>query len=217
MLGWASIARRQAPPQVRDALGVIERTARAQARLIEDVLDFSRLLSGTFRLELAATDVSADIREALEAVRQTAAERGVGLSFSTVDVRDIAVDGKRIRQAVWNVVSNGIRFTPPGGSVSVAVARQGSRITIRVSDTGEGIDPAFLPHVFEPFRQADSSSTRRHGGLGLGLALVKHLVLAHGGTVAAESEGINRGATFTIELPDQPLPCPGHGAPPPGD
>jgi CheY-like chemotaxis protein/anti-sigma regulatory factor (Ser/Thr protein kinase) len=129
------------------------------------------------------------------------------LSADVGAVGIIAADADRLQQVVWNVLSNAIKFTPEGGSVDLAAARLGQRIVIRVTDSGEGIDPAFLPHLFEPFRQADGSTTRRHGGLGLGLAIVKQLVQAHGGTIRAESEGPHRGSTFTIELPARSLPA----------
>jgi signal transduction histidine kinase/ActR/RegA family two-component response regulator len=204
MLGWTAIARRQAPPQMLRALTLIERNARAQTRIIEDVLSFSHILSGKLRLEIAPTDIGAAIDDALEAVRPGADAKGIHLSVSTVDVGNVAADASRIRQVVWNLLSNAIKFTPRGGGIELSTASHGPNFVIRVADTGEGIDPSFLPHIFDPFRQADGSSTRRHGGLGLGLAIVKQLVRAHGGFVAAASPGVNQGSTFTIELPVRP-------------
>ena len=201
ILGWTVVARRQAPKELERALGIIERNARAQTRIIEDVLDVSRIVGGKLRLDIAGADVAAAIEGALETVRPEAEARGVALSADVGAVGIIAADAGRLQQVVWNVLSNAIKFTPEGGNVDLAAARLGQRIVIRVTDTGEGIDPAFLPHLFEPFRQADGSTTRRHGGLGLGLAIVKQLVQAHGGTIRAESEGPRRGSTFTIELP----------------
>ncbi|HTB72542.1 MAG TPA: response regulator [Polyangiaceae bacterium] len=207
ILGWTVVARRQAPKELERALGIIERNARAQTRIIEDVLDVSRIVGGKLRLDIAGADVAAAIEGALETVRPEAEARGVVLSADVGAVGIIAADADRLQQVVWNVLSNAIKFTPEGGNVDLAAARLGQRIVIRVTDTGEGIDAAFLPHLFEPFRQADGSTTRRHGGLGLGLAIVKQLVQAHGGTIRAESEGLRRGSTFTIELPARSLPA----------
>ncbi len=207
ILGWTVVARRQAPKELERALGIIERNARAQTRIIEDVLDVSRIVGGKLRLDIAGADVAAAIEAALETVRPVAEARGVLLSADVGAVGIIAADAGRLQQVVWNVLSNAIKFTPEGGSVDLAAARLGQRIVIRVTDTGEGIDPAFLPHLFEPFRQADGSTTRRHGGLGLGLAIVKQLVQAHGGTIRAESDGPHHGSTFTIELPARSLPA----------
>ncbi len=207
ILGWTVVARRQAPKELERALGIIERNARAQTRIIEDVLDVSRIVGGKMRLDIGAADVAAAIEAALETVRPVAEARGVLLSADVGAVGIIAADAGRLQQVVWNVLSNAIKFTPEGGTVDLAAARLGQRIVIRVSDTGEGIDPAFLPHLFEPFRQADGSTTRRHGGLGLGLAIVRQLVQAHGGTIRAESDGPHQGSIFTIELPAQSLPA----------
>jgi signal transduction histidine kinase/DNA-binding response OmpR family regulator len=207
ILGWTVVARRQAPQELERALAIIERNARAQTRIIEDVLDVSRIVGGKLRLDIGGADVAVAIEGALETVRPEAEARGVVLSADVGAVGIIAADADRLQQVVWNVLSNAIKFTPEGGSVELAAARLGQRIVIRVTDSGEGIDPAFLPHLFEPFRQADGSTTRRHGGLGLGLAIVKQLVQAHGGTIRAESEGAQRGSTFTIELPARSLPA----------
>jgi signal transduction histidine kinase/DNA-binding response OmpR family regulator len=207
ILGWTVVARRQAPQELERALAIIERNARAQTRIIEDVLDVSRIVGGKLRLDVGGADVAAAIEGALETVRPEAEARGVTLSADVGAVGIIAADADRLQQVVWNVLSNAIKFTPEGGSVDLAAARLGQRIVIRVADTGEGIDPEFLPHLFEPFRQADGSTTRRHGGLGLGLAIVKQLVQAHGGTIRAESEGPHRGSTFTIELPARSVPA----------
>ena len=201
ILGWTVVARRQAPAELERALGIIERNARAQTRIIEDVLDVSRIVGGKLRLDIAATDVAVAIEGALETVRPEAEAKGVVLSADIGNVGVIAADAGRLQQVVGNVLSNAIKFTPSRGSVDLAAARLGQRIVIRVTDTGEGIDPAFLPYLFEPFRQADGSTTRRHGGLGLGLAIVRQLVQAHGGTIRAESDGPHTGSTFTIELP----------------
>jgi signal transduction histidine kinase/DNA-binding response OmpR family regulator len=209
ILGWTVVVRRQAPADLQRALGIIERNARSQTRIIEDVLDVSRIVGGKLRLDMGPADVGAAIEGALETVRTEAEARGVTLSADIGNVGVIAADADRLQQIVWNILSNAIKFTPEGGSVELAAARLGQRIVIRVTDTGEGIEATFLPHLFEPFRQADGSTTRRHGGLGLGLAIVKQLVQAHGGTIRAESDGPHRGSTFTIELPARSLPAVG--------
>jgi signal transduction histidine kinase/DNA-binding response OmpR family regulator len=210
ILGWTVVARRQGPPELDRALGIIERNARAQTRIIEDVLDISHIVGGKLRLDIAAADVGAAIESALETVRPQAEAKGVVLLADVGPVGVIAADAGRVQQVVWNVLSNAIKFTPSHGKVELAAARLGQRVVIRVTDSGEGIEPAFLPHVFEPFRQQDGSTTRRHGGLGLGLAIVRQLVHAHGGTIRAESDGPNQGAAFTIELPARPAT--GHDA-----
>jgi|CZKU01.1.fsa_nt_gi signal transduction histidine kinase/DNA-binding response OmpR family regulator len=207
ILGWTVVARRQAPAELERALGIIERNARAQTRIIEDVLDVSRIVGGKLRLDTAAVDVAAAIESALETVRPEAEAKRVTLSAKVGAVGVIAADGDRLQQIVWNVLTNAIKFTPDGGTVDLAAARLGPRIVIRVTDTGEGIEPSFLPYLFEPFRQADGSTTRRHGGLGLGLAIVRQLVQAHGGTIRAASEGMDKGSTFTIEIPARSLPA----------
>jgi signal transduction histidine kinase len=166
----------------------------------------SRIVGGKLRLDTAAVDVAAVIEAALETVRPEAEAKAIKLSAEVGVVGIVAADGDRLQQVVWNVLTNAIKFTPEGGAVDLAAARLGPRIVIRVTDTGEGIEPSFLPHLFEPFRQADGSTTRRHGGLGLGLAIVRQLVQAHGGTIRAESEGAHKGSTFTIEIPARPLP-----------
>jgi signal transduction histidine kinase/DNA-binding response OmpR family regulator len=203
ILGWAVLARPQAPPQLERALAVIERNARAQARIIDDVLDISRIVSGKFRLDIGPTNLSEVIQSAIESVRPAAEARGVELSITIGDIGQMLGDPERLQQIVWNLLSNGIKFTPKGGKVALEASSSESNVSIRVRDNGQGIDPAFLPHLFEAFRQADGSTTRRHGGLGLGLAIVKQLVQAHGGTIEAESEGTGKGATFIVELPSR--------------
>jgi signal transduction histidine kinase/ActR/RegA family two-component response regulator len=216
ILGWTVVARRQAPAELERALSIIERNARAQTRIIEDVLDVSRIVGGKLRLDVVAVDVAAAIEGALETVRPEAEAKGVTLTADVGSVGVIAADGDRLQQIVWNVLTNAIKFTPESGNVELAAARLGPRIVIRVTDSGEGIEPSFLPHLFEPFRQADGSTTRRHGGLGLGLAIVRQLVHAHGGTIRADSEGPHKGSTFTIEIPARSLPAvapaPGRGS-----
>jgi signal transduction histidine kinase len=203
ILGWAVIARRHAPPPaVERALCTIERNARAQMRIIEDVLDVGRIISGKLRLEVAATKVAEVIEAAVQVVRPAADAKQVRLDVSIdPNVGVIAADAERLQQIAWNVLSNALKFTRKGGHVEVTASRVGSTLLFRVRDDGQGIRPEFLPYLFEPFRQADGSTTRRHGGLGLGLAIVKQLVEAHGGQITAQSDGEDRGAVFTIELP----------------
>jgi len=203
ILGWAVIARRQAlPPAVDRALCTIERNARTQMRIIEDVLDIGRIISGKLRLEVSATNVAEVIEAAVQVVRPAAEAKQVRLDV-TIDpeVGVIAADAERLQQVAWNVLSNALKFTKKGGRVEVSASRIGSIVVFRVRDDGQGIRSEFLPYLFEPFRQADGSTTRRHGGLGLGLAIVKQLVEAHGGQITAQSGGEGQGALFTIELP----------------
>jgi PAS domain S-box-containing protein len=206
--GWATILRRK-PLDVHKldrGLEVIERNAKAQARLVSDLLDVSRVISGKLQLSITKTEVLPLIVAASDVVRPAAEGKGVRL---VVDV-DPAIgttmaDPDRIQQIVWNLLSNAIRFTPRGGRVVITADRAASGIAIRVDDNGVGIAGEHLPHIFERFKQVDSSTTRAHGGLGLGLAIVRHLVEAHGGSVEAQSEGLGRGATFTIRLPIQAI------------
>jgi signal transduction histidine kinase/DNA-binding response OmpR family regulator len=208
ILGWTASARRGVVTDIDRALGVIERNARAQARIIEDVLDLSRIVSGKLRLDMAMTEISRAILGAAEAVRPSADAKGVALEVDVdEDLGQVVADADRIQQVVWNLLTNAVKFTPEHGSVKLSATRTSNAITVRVQDSGQGIAPEFLPHVFEPFRQADGSTTRRHGGLGLGLAIVKQLVQAHGGLVRAESDGVDRGATFLVELPARAAPA----------
>jgi signal transduction histidine kinase/CheY-like chemotaxis protein len=207
ILGWASLLRgRSLEPQTQKAIEVIHRNAQAQAKLVDDILDVSRIITGKMSLEPRAADLAALVDEAVEVVRPAAAGRHLTLHVTRGDDRFVLVaDPDRIRQAVWNVLSNAVKFSERGGAILVDVRRSGSQFAVVVTDTGTGIDPAFLPHVFDRFRQADSSTTRRTGGLGLGLALVRSIVELHGGTVSAASDGPGRGATFTITLPVRAL------------
>lgn len=203
ILGWTQLLRGGALPDAsrEHALAVIERNARAQSQLVEDLLDVGRITSGTLRLTLDAVDPAAVVRAALDAVVPSVEARGQRLDVSLApDVGLVSADAPRLQQVVWNLVSNASRFTPPGGALTVTL-RHDADVELTVSDTGMGIEPAFLPHVFERFRQADGSTARRHGGLGLGLAIVRHLVELHGGVVTARSDGAGRGATFTVRLP----------------
>jgi PAS domain S-box-containing protein len=214
ILGWTLALRgRSLASDVDRALAVIERNARAQAKLIEDVLDVSRIVSGKLVLALGPTNVADVIAAAIETVTPAAEAKNIDIAVDVAsDSLTITADADRVQQIVWNLLSNAVKFTPKGGKVSLSAERQGSEIRIRVRDTGEGMRPEVLPLIFEPFRQADASTTRRHGGLGLGLAIVKQLVIAHGGTVKAESDGPDRGTTFTVRLPAKSLvPAVGKG------
>lgn len=184
------------------ALETIERNADAQTRLIEDLLDISRIISGKLLLDTRPVEMAPVIRDAVSAVRPAAQAKNIAVATS-VDARAGLVlgDANRLQQVFWNLLSNAVKFTPKGGRVEVRLGRVESQIEFSVHDTGEGIEPEFLPYVFDRFRQADGSKTRRHGGLGLGLAIVRSVVEMHGGTVSALSEGRGRGATFSVRLP----------------
>jgi len=204
ILGWATMLNRDKlePSMARRGLESIERNAKAQAQLIEDLLDVSRIISGKVRLDVRPISLSHVIEEALEAVRPAAEAKSIRLEVKVDPTAEyLRADPARLQQVIWNLLANSIKFTPAGGEVMVRVRRTAAMAEISVSDTGEGIDPKFLPYVFDRFQQADSSVTRKHGGLGLGLAITRHLVEMHGGTVEAHSEGEGHGATFTVKLP----------------
>jgi PAS domain S-box-containing protein len=207
MLGWTQLIRKKilAPKETERAMEIIERNARFQEQLVSDLLDMSRIISGKLRLELKRIELRDVVESAVDMVRPAAASKGVRLE-SAIELRreDIDADPNRLHQVVWNLISNAIKFTPKGGRVDLAARCVDSNIEIQVRDTGIGIKPEFLPHVFDRFRQADASLTRREGGLGLGLAIVRHLVEAHGGSVHAESPGEDKGTTFTVVLPARP-------------
>jgi signal transduction histidine kinase len=204
VLGWARLLRLGKLDAAASARAVetIERSAATQAQTVDDVLDVSRIQRGELRLDVHPVDLIPAIEAAVEAVRTAAAARHIVLAMSLSPRAGlVAGDQGRLQQVIWNLLSNAVKFTPAGGRVEVRLEREGDEVVLSVKDTGAGIDPAFVPHLFERFRQADSSSTRAHGGLGLGLALVRHLVEAHGGSVRAESEGRGRGSTFVVRLP----------------
>jgi len=203
VLGWTRILRTQPRLKTRDhALEVIERNAASQLRLVEDLLDMARVISGKLRLELKTIPLEDVVRAAIDVVTPSAAAKNITIS-SSFDDRKPAINGDfdRIQQAVWNLMSNSVKFTEPGGRVDVQIARSGDMAELTVRDTGQGIPREFLPYLFDRFRQADASASRRHGGLGLGLALVRHIVELHGGTVSASSSGTNRGSAFVVRLP----------------
>ena len=204
ILGWTHMMRREgaAPAELARGAEVIERNARAQATIIQDLLDMSAIISGKVRLESEHIDVAEAVRAALDTARPTADAKQIRLHAHIGDeVGGVRGDANRLQQVLWNLLSNAIKFTPRGGRVEVRVERADGSVRIQVSDTGQGILPDFLPYVFDRFRQADSSTTRQHGGLGLGLAIVKQLVELHGGSVRVESAGRDQGATFTVLLP----------------
>jgi PAS domain S-box-containing protein len=203
MLGWATLLKdRATDPATKKPLEVIHRNAQAQVRIIDDILDVSRVITGKFRIDPRPADLVAIIGDAIDVVRPSALAKKLEIVFKPeLDFCLLVADPERLQQVVWNLLSNAIKFTEPGGAIDVSIRMAGSQVTCEVRDTGQGIDPDFLPFVFDRFRQADSSMTRRFGGLGLGLALVRHIVELHGGRVAAFSEGRGEGALFRIELP----------------
>ncbi|HEY9419795.1 MAG TPA: ATP-binding protein, partial [Thermoanaerobaculia bacterium] len=204
ILGWAHIlGRGQADPgTIAKGLAAIERNASSQAQLIEDLLDMSRIITGQIRLDVQGVELYDVIAAAVDTVRPAAEARDIHI-LQVLDPKAGPVHGdpNRLQQVVWNLLSNAVKFTPRGGKVKVVLERVNSHVEVSVTDTGQGIEPEFLPFVFDRFRQADGSTTRRHGGLGLGLAIVKQLVELHGGRVRADSPGKGQGATFAVELP----------------
>jgi PAS domain S-box-containing protein len=208
ILGWARMLRlgQLSPENISKALDTIERNARAQAQLVDDLLDVSRIITGKLRMDVRPADPNSFIDAAVEAVRPAADAKGVRVQ-KVMDTGLLSIPGDpvRLQQIVWNLLSNAIKFTPREGRVQIRSERVNSHLEIVVSDTGQGIAPDFLPHVFDRFRQADQKTSRQHGGMGLGLAIVRHLVELHGGTVRADSEGEGKGATFTVMLPISPV------------
>jgi PAS domain S-box-containing protein len=204
ILGWTHILRRTSPTQadLEKGLVVIERNVRAQTQLVDDLLDMSRIISGQMRFDVQAVMPYAFVQGAIESARPAADAQGVRLeTILDPAAGPVSADANRLQQVVWNLLSNAIKFTPRGGRVQLTLERVDSNIEIRVADTGIGIQPEFLPQMFERFRQADATTTRKHGGLGLGLAIVKQIVELHGGTVAANSDGEDKGATLRVRLP----------------
>ncbi|HKP84541.1 MAG TPA: PAS domain S-box protein [Blastocatellia bacterium] len=204
IVGWASMLRtgRVDPESTAQALEVIERNAKAQSNLIDDLLDVSRIITGKLRLSVQEVELAPVIQAALDATRPAADAKNVRLqAVLDPNAGPVSGDPDRLQQVVWNLVSNAVKFTPKGGRVHVRLERINSRVEITVSDTGQGISADFLPYVFDRFRQSDATLSRAHGGLGLGLAIVRHLVEQHGGTVSANSPGEGQGATFSVKLP----------------
>jgi signal transduction histidine kinase len=208
ILGWSRLLAtgHLDEPTSRRAVETIERNTRLQAQLIEDLLDISRIITGKLRLEFKTVELRSIIEGAVEAVRPSAEARSVAL-ISNIENGDepILCDPSRMQQVVWNLLSNAIKFTPEGGRVQLSTEGEDRHVRITVADTGAGINPEFLPHVFDRFRQQDPATTRKYGGLGLGLSIVRHLVELHGGVVTATSEGEGFGATFTVRVPVAPL------------
>jgi len=204
ILGWARLLQEtdDDPERRRHGLATIERNAKVQAQLVDDILDASRLVSGTLQMEWKAVDFAAVVRGVVQGLRDQAAGKKIALSLDLPN-SPVVVGGDvlRLQQIAWNVVSNAVKFTPASGRVDVRLGLEDAQAVLRVTDSGVGIAPEFLPYVFDRFRQADSSTTRAHGGLGLGLALVSHLVEMHGGSVEAHSDGRGQGAVFTIRIP----------------
>ncbi|HEY6215590.1 MAG TPA: PAS domain S-box protein [Pyrinomonadaceae bacterium] len=204
ILGWASMIRNGEVEgnNASRAIETIERNARSQARLIDDLLDVSRIITGNLRLDLHPLNLAPIVEGALDALRPTADVKGIKLQTHFVPEECLVKgDPNRLRQVIWNLLSNAIKFTQRGGSVSIDLTCVESTARLTVSDTGDGISAEFLPYVFDRFRQAEGSISRKQGGLGLGLAVARHLVELHGGTITAESEGLGNGAVFTVDLP----------------
>ncbi|MGI8836739.1 MAG: PAS domain S-box protein [Pyrinomonadaceae bacterium] len=204
VIGWARMlgSGRLDQDSSTHALEVIERNAWAQKQIIEDILDVSRVITGKLQLNLTPVDLITVVDAALDAVRPAMEAKDIKIeTLIDSSLRLVSGDSDRLQQVIWNVLSNAAKFTPAGGKVEIAVGQNNAHVEIKVKDTGPGIDPNFLPHVFERFRQADGSTTRTHGGLGLGLAIVRHLVELHGGTIAVENRDDGPGAVFTVRLP----------------
>ena len=203
MLGWTRLARmgRLDGAAMQRALETIERNAHLQEQLIADILDVSRIVTGKLRLNLRPIDMGPVLEAAVDAVRQTAEAKGVFLEIQTEPAGTVLGDRDRLQQVFWNLLSNAVKFTPRGGTITVSSGRVGANAMIKVTDTGEGMPPDLLPYVFDRFRQGDASATRPHGGLGLGLSIVRHVIELHGGQVQAWSEGAGRGSSFAVQLP----------------
>jgi signal transduction histidine kinase/ActR/RegA family two-component response regulator len=203
ILGWSTLLKdRLSETSAAKPIEVIHRNAHAQARIIDDILDVSRVVTGKFNLDLKPADLAVVVRHAIDVVRPSAEAKRIAIDFvPEVEFPLVVVDAERIQQVVWNLLSNAVKFTPNGGRIQIELRHERSQLILIVKDTGEGIDPAFLPLVFDRFKQADSSTTRRVGGLGLGLALVRHIVELHGGRVEASSDGLGKGSTFRLSLP----------------
>jgi signal transduction histidine kinase len=201
--GWAHMLEAGMTDETTTRLAVetIVRSARSQAELIDDLLDLSRVAAGTLHLEVKDVDLTRLAQDAVVSARPAAQARGVRLDMDAPSPVIVRGDERRLRQIVWNLLSNAVKFTGEGGEVRVSVKASTTNASLEVSDTGRGIEPEFLPHVWDRFRQADSSTSREYGGLGLGLSVVRHLAELHGGSVRAESAGRDRGARFTVELP----------------
>ena len=206
ILGWIQILRDDArPDDLAEALPIMEQSARTQLQLIEDLLDMSRIESGRMILDIQSLDLATVVGASIDSVRPAAEAKNIRLqSTFTSAGGTVTGDQNRIQQIFWNLLSNAIKFTPKGGRIHVVIQRVNSHVEVSVADNGQGVAPEFLAHVFDRFRQADGTTTRRHGGLGLGLSIVKHLVELHGGNVRVASEGKGKGSTFIVSFPLQP-------------
>ena len=215
ILGWSTMLRsgRLNAEDSARALKTVERSARAQSQLIDDLLDISRIITGKLRLEIGAVDLTKVITAAIDGVRPAMEAKGIRLQVVLdSETGPISGDANRLQQVVWNLVSNAVKFTPPDGRVQLRLERVNSHVEITVSDTGKGIAPEFLPYIFDRFRQADQTTTRRQGGLGLGLSIVRQIVEMHGGSVAAASAGEGKGTSFIVKLPGLPAASPNEPA-----
>jgi signal transduction histidine kinase/response regulator RpfG family c-di-GMP phosphodiesterase len=202
ILGWTQLLRlEEVQPDVKHGLEVIDRNAKAQTKLIEDLLDVSRITTGKLQLNLRPTVMGPVIQAAIDAIRPAVEAKHIQMDCPPAADTIVDADPDRLQQVFWNLFSNAVKFTPEGGRIAIDVDVRGDSVDFRVTDTGRGIDRAFLPYVFDRFRQADSTSTRSHGGLGIGLTIVRYIIQLHGGTVEADSEGEGRGAAFTVKLP----------------
>jgi PAS domain S-box-containing protein len=209
IVGWAHILRSEgaSPAEIKQGADIIAQSAQAQVRLIEELLDVSRIITGTMRLNQRLLDGQPIIAAAVDALRPAAAAKDLQLELDAPQATPLFADADRIRQVVTNLLSNAISYTPHGGRIEVALRAEASEAVLTVTDTGIGIAPEFLPHVFEAFRQSDPASRRSHRGLGIGLSVVRHLVQKHGGRVTAHSDGLGRGARFTVRLPLVEVPA----------
>jgi len=204
ILLWGKVIRDTpvGPDKQKEGIDAIIRNAEAQSRLIEDLVDTSRIATGKLRMEFEEMDLESMLIQAINSIEPTAHARGVRLIPAiSKDLGTVRADKQRLQQVFWNLLTNAVKFTPNKGAVTVSASRNLNTVEIRFSDTGIGIDPAFLPHVFDRFLQYDSSNSRKHMGLGLGLAITKELIQLHGGTIEAQSAGVNRGSTFVVRLP----------------
>jgi len=204
MIGWADLLKggRLDSERTQKAIAALERSARAQAAVLNDLLDVSRVVRGAMQLDVRRTSLPDIVRQAVDTIEPALIAKRLQLRLSIdPEISIVDADPDRLRQILWNLLSNAVKFTPDSGWVQIEVAREGHMLRIRISDSGCGMEADFLPIAFERFRQADASVSRAHGGLGLGLAIVQHLVELHGWTVDAASEGPGRGAQFTVRLP----------------
>jgi signal transduction histidine kinase/CheY-like chemotaxis protein len=203
MLGWSHVLRdpQITPAITRQAIDAIDRNAQIQARLIEDILDVSRMITGKLRLDPKPTDLTAIVLSAVDVVKPSADAKNIVIDVQAPAAAPLVGDSDRLRQVIWNILSNAVKFTSQGGHVQVTLSMHRDEYRVEVTDNGRGIPQEFLPYIFQPFRQADGSSTRSHGGLGLGLAIARHLTELSGGSIQAASEGVGHGSTFVVRLP----------------